>query len=211
MSVGQAVLLGFEQALNRVMEMDGRAAARLARFHGSVIGIELLGVDLKLFLVPDQKGRLQVLSSLDGEPDCLMRGAPLDLVRSALAERKEDALLSGRLEIVGDSGLAHRFSAVLAELDIDWEEQLARLVGDVAAHEAGSTVRAGGRWASRTGSIGAQDLQEYLQEEKRLLPTRYEVEEWQDEVDRLRDDVERMAARVERLLRRHGSAGGGDR
>ena len=101
-----------------------------------------------------------------------MRGAPLDLVRSALSERKEDALFSGRVEIRGDTDLAHRFSAVLADLDIDWEEQLSRLTGDVVAHEAGKAARASrtlGR--PRTGDITRQNLREYLQEEARLLPT----------------------------------------
>jgi ubiquinone biosynthesis protein UbiJ len=47
-----------------------------------------------------------------------------------------------------------------------------------------------------------QDFTEYLQEEGRLLPSRYELESFLTEVDRLRDDGERLAARVNRL-RRH--------
>ncbi|NCC30261.1 MAG: sterol-binding protein, partial [Gammaproteobacteria bacterium] len=45
------------------------------------------------------------------------------------------------------------------------------------------------------------DLQEYLQEEARLTPTRYEVEAYLTQVDILRDDVERAEARIERLVR----------
>jgi ubiquinone biosynthesis protein UbiJ len=206
MSTSEAAFLGLEEVLNGVLSLDEGAAGRLASFHGRVIGIEVLGVGLRALFVPDAKGRLQVLASVEGEPDCLMRGAPLDLARSALAERKEDAMFSGRVEILGDTDLAHRFSEILAGLDIDWEEQLSRLTGDIAAHEAGKTARAAGRWAERTGRIAEQDLREYLQEEARLLPTRYEVEEWQDAVDRLRDDVERLAARLARL-----DAAAGDR
>jgi len=199
MPAREAAFLGLEEALNGVLALDVRAAARLAAFHGQVIGLEVLGLGLRWFFVPDAKGRLQVLATIEGEPDCLMRGAPLDLVRSALSERREDALFSGRVEILGDTDLAHRFSEILADLDIDWEEQLSRLTGDIPAHEVGKTARAAGRWAKRTGRIAEQDLREYLQEEIKLLPTRYEVEDWQDGVDRLRDDVERLAARVARL------------
>ena len=199
MSMNEAALLGIERVLNRVLALDSRAAADLARFHGCVIGIEVLGLGLLFYLVADAAGRLQVLARTEGEADCLMRGAPLDLVRSALSRHKEDALFAGRLEIQGDTDLAQGFSDVLARLDIDWEEQLSKLTGDVVAHEAGKAVRAAGHWAERTGTIAEQDLREYLQEEARLAPSRFEVTEWQDEVDRLRDDVERLAARVARL------------
>jgi len=55
--------------------------------------------------------------------------------------------------------------------------------------------------------VAEQNLREYLQEEARLLPTRYEAKEFLDAVDALRDDVERLAARVERLRSRAGEVG----
>ena len=47
-----------------------------------------------------------------------------------------------------------------------------------------------------------------LQEEGRLLPTRYEIDQFLADVDRLRDDGERLAARVERLRLRLPSGAG---
>lgn len=199
MSIDEAALLGVESMLNGVLALDPHARAKLAAFHGRVIGVEIQGVWVRFFLVADAAGRLQVLARTEGEADCLISATPLDLLRSALSRHKEDALFSGRLEVQGDHDLAQEFSAVLARLDVDWEEQLSKLTGDVVAHETGSACRAAGRWMTRTGAIVEQDLREYLQEEARLVPTRFEVVEWQDEVDRLRDDVERLAARVARL------------
>ena len=43
------------------------------------------------------------------------------------------------------------------------------------------------------------NIREYLQEESRDLPTRYEVEQFSQRVGKLRDDVERIAARLKRL------------
>jgi ubiquinone biosynthesis protein UbiJ len=43
------------------------------------------------------------------------------------------------------------------------------------------------------------NIREYLQEESRDVPTRYEVERFTREVGTLRDDVERVAARLSRL------------
>ncbi|MEN8174488.1 MAG: SCP2 sterol-binding domain-containing protein [Pseudomonadota bacterium] len=197
-----AALLGLQETINRVLALDEESRARFAALHGRVIGVEVLGVGLVLYFVADQTGRLQVLSSVEGEPDCLIRGAPLDLARSALSSRPEDQLFRGRVELRGETDLAQAFTDILASLDLDWEELLARLVGDIPAHEVGEAARFTGRWAERTGRILEQDLSEYLQEERRLLPTRYEVEEWQDAVDVIRDDVDRLEARLKRLDRR---------
>ena len=113
-------------------------------------------------------------------------------------------MFAGRLEIQGDTDLAQGFSDVLARLDIDWEEQLSKLTGDVVAHEAGKAVRAAGHWAERTGTIAEQDLREYLQEEAREVPSRAEVDAFGTDVNTLRDDVERLAARVRRLKEQNG-------
>ena len=43
------------------------------------------------------------------------------------------------------------------------------------------------------------NIREYLQEESRDLPSRYEVDRFTADVDALRDDVDRLAARVGRL------------
>ena len=44
-----------------------------------------------------------------------------------------------------------------------------------------------------------ENIREYLQEESRDLPSRYEMDRFADEVDVLRDDVDRLAARLKRL------------
>jgi ubiquinone biosynthesis protein UbiJ len=111
------------------------------------------------------------------------------------------------VEIQGDSELGHRFGNLLGKLEIDWEEQLSKLTGDLLAHQTGNLVRGAGAWARAARASLAQDLPEYLQEELGLLPSRIEVGEFLAEVDRLRDDAERLEQRIQRLADRRGAAG----
>lgn len=191
-----------EQAINRLLDLDPYTARRLARFHGRVIAIEIVGIGVTLYFIPGHDGHLQILGQIDGEPDCRLSGTPLDLMRSGDSRQGAAQLFAGRVTISGDTELAHRFGEALAGLDIDWEEQLAELVGDVAAHEVGLGIRKASRWARQSSQLLGQDLGEYLTEEARLLPTRYETDEFLHQVDALRDDAERLAARVQRLERR---------
>ncbi len=186
-----------ESALNRYLDLDPDTKARFADLHGKVIGMQILGLGLTLYFVPAPQG-LQVLSQFEGAPDTLIRGAPLALARLGRGGGM-DGLFNGDISIDGDTETAQRFGEILGDLDPDWEEHLARLTGDVAAHEIGNLARGGRAWASATSQSLEQDLAEYLKEEGQLLPSRYEVEGFMHEVDRMRDDVERLEARLARL------------
>jgi ubiquinone biosynthesis protein UbiJ len=199
MTTRDLALAGIEQAVNTVIAMDPAAAGRLAQLHGRVIAIRLTGIGLELFFVPAADGRLQLLGSIEDKPDCRLCGSPLDLMRSGDKTKGPAQLFAGRVTIDGDTELAQRFGDIVGGLDIDWEEQLARLTGDVFAHEVGTAARRTARWGKRSTEVLGSDLAEYLTEEARLLPHRSEVDAFLDEVDKLRDDLERLAARVQRL------------
>ncbi|MCU7842321.1 MAG: SCP2 sterol-binding domain-containing protein [Candidatus Thiodiazotropha sp. (ex Monitilora ramsayi)] len=201
MTVSAAAFAALEQLLNQAIRLDPETPARLAPMHGQVIEIALVGLGLSLFLIPEPNG-IQLLSAFEGNPDCTLRGTPLDLVRMRDHQQSADKLFSGSVKIEGDTQLAQHFGEFLSALDIDWEEQLSHFTGDVIAHEVGNLARSLGHWGKRQSSIWDQNLQEYLQEELRLLPTRLELAPFLDEVDRLRDDTERLDARITKLAKR---------
>jgi len=210
-SAREAVFGLLETALNGYLRLDPEVLGRLAPLYGRLIRLQVRGPgpELELYLVPGPGG-LQLFPAYEGEPDCTLRGTPLGFVRLGQGGRGSDELFKGRVEIRGDIEVGQRLGEVLAELDIDWEEQLSRLTGDLLAHQVGQGVRAGGRWGRQTGEVLTANLKEYLQEEIRLLPTRIEAEEFAAGVERLRDDLERLDARLARLadVQRRADRGG---
>ena len=74
------------------------------------------------------------------------------------------------------------------------------VVGDAAAHQIGEVARSVARWGAEVRSTMQANVREYLQEERRDLPSRYEVERLAGDIDTLRDDVDRLAVRIDRLL-----------
>ncbi|MEJ2576201.1 MAG: SCP2 sterol-binding domain-containing protein [Gammaproteobacteria bacterium] len=208
MTAGNLALAGLEQLLNRYVALDPDAPARFAQLHGRVVGLHLSGLEITLYLVADEAGRLQVLDRWEGEPDCLLSGSPLDLVRAGDAAGGARELFAGRVSIRGDTELGRRFGRLLAGLDVDWEEQLSRLTGDVIAHQVGRAARRSRDYLGQRRQAMERNLGEYLTEEARLLPARAEVEAWAADVDHLRDDAERLAARIERLVARRRTGTG---
>ena len=198
MSLPEFACAGLELALNRYLALDPAIQRRLARLHGKVIAFELAGLGETIFLVPGPE-RLQVLANYEGQADCRLRGTPLALSRMGDPKASSGQLFSGQVEISGDTELAHSFGKIIGAIDVDWEEQLSRITGDIIAHQLGNMWRATGHWAKDSGHSLSLDLQEYLQEELQLLPTRVEIDAFLGAVDTLRDDSERLQARIDRL------------
>lgn len=196
MSLGDLALEGLEQAFNAVIGLDPDVRGRLTKLHGKVIRIELSGTPVNLFVAPGQDGRLQLMGRFEGEPDATLTGSPLDLVRASDKEEGVAQLFAGRVRFGGDTGVAEQFSQAIAGLDIDWEEQLAQLIGDIPAHEFGRNARKVRAEAHRLGESGRETLSDYLTEESKLLPHRFEIEAFMNDVDALRDDLERLDARI---------------
>jgi ubiquinone biosynthesis protein UbiJ len=110
------------------------------------------------------------------------------------------------VRIEGDAEVAQKFRELLEQAQPDFEEELSRVIGDVAARQVANFARGFLDWGRKAGGSLATNVAEYLQEEGRDLPTRTEVEEFLSSVDQLRDDAERLEARLARIEARGRTA-----
>ena len=185
-------------AVNNYLRLDVNTLQRLSALTGKVIAIEFRGLDLTFYLLPQAAG-IRIEGAYEGVPDALLSGAPLALARLGIAKHEKGTLFGGDVEIRGDIELGQRFKAILDGIDIDWEEHLSRVTGDVLAHQVGNVARGMLEWGRNTLDTVSRDVAEYLHEESRDLPTRSEVDEFLARIDTLRLDVDRLEARVQRL------------
>ncbi len=195
----QILLKPLETAVNQVLRLDPEARARLRPLTGRTLRIELAGLELVLRAYFSERGvTLSTPDPADPPPDASVRlspGALLSLARS----RGENAQ---GVEFRGDVAVVHAVRRLVSQLDLDWEEQLSKLTGDIVAHQIGQAVRGLTGWLRHTGRTFERNAAEYLTEESRQLPSRPEVEDFLDQVDRLRADADRLSARLQRLEQR---------
>ncbi len=196
-----AITATLEAAINRYLALDPDTLIRLRELQGRVIAVQWRNTQQTLYFLPHDRG-LQLLAHFEGVPDTLLTGNPLALAELGLGQDKSRTLFSGEVTIQGDTETGQRFQAILEAMDIDWEEHLSHILGDVAAHQLGRLSRRGLAQARQTGHTLQLNLSEYLQEEARLLPTRIEAENFSADMDRLRMDADRLTARVTRLQSR---------
>lgn len=189
-----------ETIINRYLQLDAETAKKFADLSGKVIGIEMPSWKLRCYLFPAQTG-VSLLNHYEGEVDTTISGSPFALLRATKTKETHSQLFSN-VTITGDLELGQQVRDLLYEMEIDWEEHLAKYTGDVVAHQVGNVVRSITQWGKNTFTSLRQNLTEYLQEEARHLPPRQEVEDFYSDIRVLQHDVERTEAQLN-LLRNH--------
>jgi ubiquinone biosynthesis protein UbiJ len=192
-----------EAVLNRNVSESRRAQSLARQLDGRVMSLAVEGTPLTFFFRAEG-GRLALASRHDGPTDASLSGTPIALLALA-GPAAEGALRTGGVRIEGNAEVAQKFRELLADSKPDFEEELARVLGDVAARQVANLARGFLDWGRKASGSLTTNVVEFLQEEGRDLPTRVEVDEFLEGVDRLRDDTDRLEARLARLDSRRAS------
>ena len=193
----QSVILdSAEKMVNKVLSLDEETLGSLATLEGNVVEIDVLNTDIRLFILPSGKG-ITLASKNDDKADVSIKGTPTALLGMITAEK----IGAGDVEIIGNVGLAHKFQSILKKMDVDWEEYLSQIIGDIAAHKVGNLLKGMSQFAKASARTIGLDISEYLRYEKEALLDKSELDEFNHTVDKIRNDVERLQKRVERLAK----------
>ncbi len=194
------LLAAMEAGLNQLFAMDPETFAKLSRFRGQIIAFHITDIDQRLYFFPDDQG-VQIICYYEGEPDTIISGSLPAFAKMAVAEENEKtrSVFKGDIQISGDMALGQHFQALFQQLDIDWEEHLSRITGDVIAHSLGNVARGLLGFGKKVSTSLGMDVSEYLQYETRDIASGPEIEHFNQQVDSIRNDVDRAEARLLRL------------
>ena len=118
-----------------------------------------------------------------------------------LRDNSSDALRDGSIGINGDVAVAQKFQKLFEMIKPDIEEELSHVVGDVMANNIVKFSKKTGDWMLNTRDILQENIKEYLQEEIKLMPSKYEFNFFSKEVSKIRDDIERLEKKINEFQR----------
>lgn len=196
-----AALAALERAINTALSMDAQTRERVGALTGKVLRVKVTVPSLEAWVMPLESG-VRLATHHEGPADCTVSGAASDFVALATATDKAGALVNGELQVSGDSALLLTVEQALHELDVDWEQRLAVLLGEAPAHQLGRAFRGTARFGRNARSAFERHLEEFIHEEARLAPSRLEVEDFLSDLRAMADRTERLEAGLRRLSRR---------
>lgn len=194
--LSNTILAVTETVLNGYINLDPESSKNLEKLAGKVIAVEL---PFFKFYYVTSKTHINLVSETHSPADVTLQGSPLDFLRYTASEKDNAAFVTSGIKVTGNTEVAQDFKDLFAKIDIDWEEKLSHVTGDVIAHQIGNFFRAISAWAKQSKETLRQDLSEYVHEEIRLFPAAEELQLFYKDVDHLRDSVERIDVRIKKL------------
>jgi ubiquinone biosynthesis accessory factor UbiJ len=179
------------RALNHVLRSAPLAMERLRKHAGRTAAFHVGPVTLAFTIQTTGEVTRAVAGAAR---DLEVRISPFLLPRLAAGE--EAAFRE--IDMQGDMELAQEISYLARNLTWDVEEDLSKLVGDIAAHRLVSGTKALRQWGREAVLRSSQAAAEYWTEESPLIASRVKVEGFVRDVAELREALERLEKRIEK-------------
>ena len=196
--ISTALRFSAETAINRLIERDPNARARLADLAGLVIALEIEHPSLTLTVTPTTNG-LMWRAADDLPPDASIHTSGPKLLAALQRDHNSDSLFTGDLAIEGDEQAATRFLRALSELDIDWADWLAEKVGVSTAGVVEQAAQQTRRTVTEWGETRRIEQHDYLVHEARVIADDFDLPDFLEGVDETRSAIERLERRIDRL------------
>ncbi|MCC2974126.1 SCP2 domain-containing protein [Massilia sp. IC2-476] len=181
--------------INHLLAQEPWAREALVRHAGKEACIDMGQLKLRLRVARD--GMLEA-GTADSRPSVTIRVKLSDL--PLIAQNRDRAFSYVKIE--GDAEFANTISSLSKGLRWDAEYDLERIVGPLGARHLVQGTRGAANGVLGAGRRLAENVAEFLLEERPVLVRPSAVNEFAADVVRLRDDVERTAKRIARLEQR---------
>lgn len=193
------LLSSFSKAINAYLFSDPESVHRLQKLKGKLIHIELLPLQFNFECQFDVSG-ITLDAYCHDNPDVVIRGTPLQMVGVTIAKEKRQQFFAEEISIEGDAEVAEAVIHLFDHMEIDWEEKLSHLIGNVGAHYAGELLRSFKTWAHHAEESMVSNINEYVHEEANYLPCQEALNDFYNDIDHLRMDVDRLEAKLNQLI-----------
>ncbi|WP_114639246.1 ubiquinone biosynthesis accessory factor UbiJ [Polynucleobacter necessarius] len=184
------------RAINHVLAAEPWAREQLAQHAHKTVLIQMpLG---RLYFQIDTDGFLTAIQELESPSLALeITTDALGKLTASTGNLREQAFKA--VKITGDADLAQLIGRLASQVRWEYEEDLARVMGDAPANFA---VRQGKKFlAASRSAVGdlLDNVVEYVSEEKKVLLNKRDFVLRKSELNDLRDSVDRLEKRIQLL------------
>jgi ubiquinone biosynthesis protein UbiJ len=160
-----------------------------------VVNLSELGFPLS-FIVSTNK---ILVTSLTEQPDCTIRTSIKTLIALKKEQQLTELIKQDKLDIEGDLKVAQQFAQLAETLDIDWQTELAKHIGDVPTYKLTQLGKKLGEKLNFAAKQIEADSTEWLVHEKRLVVPRSETSSFNLQVSELDVRAEALQEQFDRI------------
>jgi ubiquinone biosynthesis protein UbiJ len=200
----QAFAAGLELLVNKALLLNKNKYLPINSVLGKTLTLDIAELTFPLsFTMNAQTSRASqtkiVVSSLTEASDCTIV-ISINILKKLKADHQITQLIKqGELDVLGDVKVAQQFATIGQSLEIDWQSEIAKYIGDVPTHKIlqyGNKVTKG--LIKHSAQLNA-DMVEYIVHEKRLVVTNSQIKRFNQQVIAVSEEVDRVSDRINKL------------
>jgi ubiquinone biosynthesis protein UbiJ len=190
-----------ETVINQFLHYNLHGTRALKPLSGKTLTVKLAELPFPLsFTISHEK--IHVTTS-DEHNDCCLITSISTLIELNKEQQLTDLIKNDKLDIQGDLKVAQRFAEIAQTLDIDWQSELAKRIGDIPSYKLGQLGRNLLNKLNFTTTQIQADASEWLIHEKRLMITAAEMSYFNHDVEHVELQVSALSQRIDELINRN--------
>jgi len=198
----QALTSSLELVFNKALSLNVNNV-ELRKLAQKTLTINLSELNFPISLSVDNSNIL--VSGLTERSDCTINTSIKTLQKLKAEQQLTELIKQNKLDLVGDIKVAQQFSTLAENLNIDWQSELANHIGDVPTHKIIQlSKKVSDKFNFVTKQIKA-DASEYLVHEKRLVVTRSQIAQFNQQVNQVSHQVDEIATRIANLSKQRNN------
>lgn len=203
----QLLCLAIEKAFNKALALD-LSGSDLTDLNGKslIVDLQELGFVLQFNIVSSAAKEAPITVSAPTETrdientDCQIHTSLKTLKELRQTQALTELIKQGQLDIVGNIKIAQQFAGLVETLNIDWQSELAKNIGDVPTYKLQQLTKGIIQTVKQAQDQIELDVNEWLVHEKRLVVTKFELAEFSANVVQVAQHAEQLSTRVNKLI-----------
>lgn len=198
----QVATAALELILNKALALNNNQSVSFSAVAQKTLTLALSELPFTLcFTVNTTVGKAEVIVRSHCEfNDCTINTSINTLNKLKANQSLTQLIKQDELDVAGDIKIAQQFATIAQSLEIDWQTELAKHLGDIPTHKL---LQFGNKITKSIIATGKQfeaDMGEYLVHEKRLVVTRSQINAFNQQTQDVASQVDTLSARIDKLV-----------
>ncbi len=197
----QVATASLELIINKALSLNNKSLS-FAAVAQKTLTLELAELSFPLcFTVNNAANAAEIIvrSQIESS-DCTIKTSINTLKKLKANQSLTQLIKKDELDVSGDIKIAQQFANIAQSLEIDWQTELAKHLGDVPTHKLLQFGNKITKSLSATGKQLEADISEYLVHEKRLVVTSSQINAFNLQTKAVASEVDTLSARIDKLV-----------
>jgi ubiquinone biosynthesis protein UbiJ len=193
----QVLCSAIEKVVNKALSLNINDNCQLNALEQKTLAVKLTELGFPLcFSVNNGK---VLVTKLIERADCTITSSINTLKTLQKEQQLTQLIKQDQLDIDGDLKVAQQFASIAENLDIDWQSEVAKHIGDVPTYKLGQVIKVVNKKVSFAAEQVQADASEWLVHEQHLAVTKSQLNDFNQQVNNVCGNVNSLEQRIEQL------------